>query len=71
MANFQDFKNISVKITLDTEDALIKGFIEAAHKSVTKRPDNLRTSDEWRLKNHIFKLFCENKYISRQIVRRI
>ena len=66
MASFKDLRNLNVKINLDTEDALIKGFIEAVHKSVTKRLKNLtgRYTAEVILENRIFKIYCDDKYTS-------
>lgn len=66
MASFKDFKNINVRITLDTEDPLIKAFIEAVHKSTLKRFEmsKNRTTAEMILENRIFKIYCADKYTS-------
>ena len=66
MASFKDFKNINVRITFDTEDPLIKAFIEAVHKSTLKRLEmlNNRTAAETVLENRVLKIYCADKYTS-------
>ena len=74
MPNFRNLissdalKNIRIGFTLNTKDPLIKDFIEKLHGSIIKRLEkiSIRNVDDWCLENRIFKIYCDDKYISPQ-----